>query len=422
MVIIVPVRLKQRIPLFYEKYEWLAQREKEKKEKEHPSRGQTLKNVCISLLSVPLFFYIIIFLSTASSNYGNIDQETLTVSSSSNLREMSFKNTSSALNIINSESDSIPILDDPDDGIASNGGMIRSQDEMLEGVRVLWTEPPSNDIRGILFVAHGCHHAATDWFEDCQDCVGLAEELSIVQMAVEEFKYVVVAISSVHNCWDISLDGPRVASTLQLFQQRYFEKNLPMYAFGASSGGAFVSRLGPFLEDNQYQYPNVRLQGFISQIMAAAPPSVNVPCAVYITMNRDTYTDRAAKKYVSHYSSSNPDFGDTDFKVKHIRLAPLQITEFFFHERITKLSKLQSKDMFQSLKDHEWLDSNGYLTKDPRRYDSEWSDVLRPLIPVEQDTLIADQSSMSEVLNVAYSMHELSRDGVQEALTFCTLN
>ena len=422
MVIIVPVRLKQRIPLFYEKYEWLAQREKEKKEKEQPSSWQRLKNVCISLLSVPLFFYIIIFISTASSHYDNIGQETLSVSSSDNLREMSHKNTSSALNVINSNSDSSPILEIPDDGITTDDRLIRSQDEILEGVRVLWTEPPRSDIRGILFVAHGCHHAATDWFEDCQDCIGLAEELSIVQMAVEEFKYVVVAISSVHNCWDISLDGPRVASILQLFQQRYFERNLPIYAFGASSGGAFVSRLGPFLEDNQYQYPNVRLQGFISQIMAAAPPSVNVPCAVYITMNRDTYTDRAAKKYVSHYSSNNPDFGDTDFKVKHIRLAPLQITEFFFHERITKVSIPQSKDIFQTLKDHVWLDSNGFLIKDPRRYDSEWSEVLRSLIPITQDTLIADQSSLSEVLNVAYSMHELSRDGVQEALTFCTSN
>ena len=54
-------------------------------------------------------------------------------------------------------------------------------------VDVLWQHPAKKP-RAILFVAHGCNHAMTDWFSPtagiCEDCIGLPEERAIVATAL----------------------------------------------------------------------------------------------------------------------------------------------------------------------------------------------------------------------------------------------
>ena len=50
--------------------------------------------------------------------------------------------------------------------------------------------------------------------------------------------------------------------------------------------------------------------------------------------------------------------------------------------------------------------SNGMLADDPRR--TGWRTVLLPHIPSSIDSLVADESPVSEVLNAAYAMHEFT--------------
>ena len=50
--------------------------------------------------------------------------------------------------------------------------------------------------------------------------------------------------------------------------------------------------------------------------------------------------------------------------------------------------------------------SNGMLADDPRR--TGWWTVLLPHIPSSIDSLVADESPVSEVLNAAYAMHEFT--------------
>ena len=266
--------------------------------------------------------------------------------------------------------------------------------------------PPSSPPCGILFVGHGCSHAHTDWFVHCQDCLGLPEERGIVKIALK-FNLMVVAMSSENKrsrCWEVSKDGPRVASVLHDLSQRFSgQRPLPIYAFGASSGGTFVSNLHSYLTKR-----GLKLDAFVSQIMAASPP-ISVNRAVYITMNRDKYTDAKAKKFVFN--------SHRDTKIKQIRLPPLEISEAFFSERIVEVTKDQSNAIMQSLKGAGFLDAEGLLREDPRR--SAWRALVRPHVPQIQDSLEADQSPISEVLNVAYAKHEMARDGVEEALEFC---
>ena len=281
--------------------------------------------------------------------------------------------------------------------------------ETIDDIDVLWASPPPTFPSsrhnnhpppcGILFVAHGCQHSHTDWFTDCEDCLGLPEELAIVDIAMKR-NLLVVAISSKNRrkkCWNEKIDGPRVGRVLKQFQSRFqpYYKDVPIYAFGASSGGSFVSRLGKYIQ----------IEGFISQISAKKEPHPT-DCVVYLTMNRDERTDLAAKEIIRHTKKVS----------KHIRLQPLAITsDSFFSNRISDISTEQSMNIVQSLRNHSYLDPLGYLSQDPRR--SNWRSVVRQF--AGNDTLIADESKLSEVMNVAFGYHELTRDGVQEGLDYC---
>jgi hypothetical protein len=241
----------------------------------------------------------------------------------------------------------------------------------------------------------------------------LPEEKAIVKIALD-LNLLVVAVSSQNReskCWNIQTDGPRVVTVLQEISNRLAPSSttIPIFAFGASSGGAFVSQLQGWMSAQGLQ-----LDGFISQIMATPPKTTtNVNCSVYITMNRDVRTDKRAKAIVmtSHKT-----------KAKHIRLPPLALGGSFFSDRIEEVSLAESQAMVQSLQREGFLDTTttsttqGLLMHDPR--ESDWRTVIRPYAP-KDDSFVADRSRISEVLNVAYGMHEMTRDGVKEALTFC---
>lgn len=275
----------------------------------------------------------------------------------------------------------------------------------LQGQVVLWQEPDAKP-EGILFVAHGCSHSNTDWFVDCkvhnESCIGLPEELGIVQLAHKPpFHLVVVAVSSTNRkskCWE-QRDGPVVAEILRFFQRQY--PDIPVIAFGASSGGAFVSAILPLHFEG--------LRGYIAQI--APPPRTGVSTSstipgVFITMSRDQHITRLVKHYVSNHSKKSH---------RHIQLNPLALTPTFFHDRIPRLyTPSQSAAMVRALVQADLLDQDGLLRYDPRR--SGWRPVLRRY--AQSDAMIPDASPVSEVLNVAWGEHELSRDGVAEALQF----
>jgi hypothetical protein len=62
------------------------------------------------------------------------------------------------------------------------------------------------------------------------------------------------------------------------------------------------------------------------------------------------------------------------------------------------------------------IDEDGFLSQDPRR--SDWRSILQDYAK-GGDSLVADRSPLSEVLNAASGMHEMTRNGVKEALDLC---
>lgn len=74
----------------------------------------------------------------------------------------------------------------------------------ISDLETLWEVPPSPT--GVLFLAHGCNHAAADFWppsQRCPHCTGLPQE-RLVRLAALARGYAVIAVSSLNRvtqCW-----------------------------------------------------------------------------------------------------------------------------------------------------------------------------------------------------------------------------
>lgn len=130
--------------------------------------------------------------------------------------------------------------------------------QLLNDVEFLYqfpVNPFTNDYhqpRGLLFLAHGCSHSATDWFPrsiNCTKCLGLPVEQTIVKEALNQ-KLIVLVITSVNRfnkCWSYS-DANRVAMVINHMYSTVIPStydittlSLPLFLLGASSGGTVLA-------------------------------------------------------------------------------------------------------------------------------------------------------------------------------------
>lgn len=307
-------------------------------------------------------------------------------------------------------------------------------------VELAWQTPP--DPVGLLFVAHGCGHAATDFFprsDRCPTCAGLPEESRLVAKALKR-RLAVAAVSSRGGCWRPSLDAPRVRAALERVRERAANGALaaaPTYAFGASSGGAFVGAL-PFatpVDGVVSQIASVRLparlttRAALGEELRAFGGRGEYPPVVFSHMSRDAATARSVDASRAYLESVGA-------PVRVTELAPQPVDDAFFHRKLTRFAAAtsggdseaaaalgvptlepavrlaESARMAAALRDAGLLDSEGYLREDPRR--SEWREALRRHAARIGDSMVPDESPIAEVLNVAYAAHELSADGFDE--------
>lgn len=280
-----------------------------------------------------------------------------------------------------------------------------------EKIEAIWEGPAKEDDasgelhaaqpEGALLVLHGCHHSAKDYFANnakCTECKGLPQEMMITRTALNH-GYVVIAISSFGTCWSAEIDGPRVGEVLKAFYNETALSNLPLYAFGASSGGSFVGMLPTIL-------PHRTLSGLIVQISPVAVTRDELkayPPTVFSHMPRDERTAEFIAKNIEQFKKA----GVTTIES---RLKPRAIDpDYFYHESFGKITQDESAAMLNTLSTFNLVDDDGYLTDDPRSFDDDHVNALRLHAP-EWDSLLPDQSDVRELLNVAYATHELSSE------------
>jgi hypothetical protein len=113
--------------------------------------------------------------------------------------------------------------------------------------------PDGQNVNGVALLLHACTHDAFKFFSPspgCRDCVGLSEELEIVRRLLRR-GYVALAVTGYDRrggCWGDPPDGNRIQHALHRFitetHPELFEDGIPpVFAIGASSGGAMAARL-----------------------------------------------------------------------------------------------------------------------------------------------------------------------------------
>lgn len=288
------------------------------------------------------------------------------------------------------------------------------------GVEAMWQVPESPV--AILFLAHGCSHSATDFWPPtpkAPKALGLPEEVRLVRAALS-VRLAVIAISSSDRdvrCWDFESDGPRVKDALTAFRAARSElRGLPLVAMGASSGGAFVLQL-PAL---------VPVAAVVSQIMAIPPHLLPqpMPPTLFVHMPRDRRTASLVHKCVHHLKQQG-------VAADQLEIAPQRPTADFFLQRIVRIDASTARSLHGALQKGGLLDDQGYLSDDPRR--TAWREAVSsqrgllarlpgPGAGGPPDSLVSDQSAVSEALNVAWAAHEIVSDAWEGTLHWLTTN
>ena len=167
------------------------------------------------------------------------------------------------------------------------------------------------------------------------------------------------------------------------------------------------------------------------------------PPTLFIHMARDSRTSALVDKCVRKLKQSG-------IKAAAIEAPPLPLDDAFFSARISGLSHATSQRLRHALQRASLLDSEGKLRDDPRR--SDWraavhgvaglAEALPGVAPGVADSLQPDESAVAEVanpdplpgpgpgpgprpgpdpeqvLNVAWSMHEITADFMRETLAW----
>ena len=143
----------------------------------------------------------------------------------------------------------------------------------MHDLEVLWEVPKKP--KRVLFVAHGCSHAGSDFWPAspaCKHCLGLPEEVAVRQAALKR-GYAVVAVTSFNResgCWHNtaparSEDLRRLPAILRELLGTQALAKLPLFAFGASSGGSMALRLAAVMPE---------VEGVVCQISPVNPATL----------------------------------------------------------------------------------------------------------------------------------------------------
>lgn len=322
--------------------------------------------------------------------------------------------------------------------------------ETIENHEVMY-QAPAGGVMGVLFVAHGCHHAAGDFFlksETCPTCLGLPEERRLLLRALHR-GYAVVAVSSLDRasgCWNshqVDRDLQPVATILDEVRRREGWADKPLYALGASSGGSFVLCL-PLVADLRGISPQIMGLGeqhlrYVLQHMGdkllpkpqqqagegaqaqQQEPELTeeearalrpYPPALFQHMARDRLTANVVAQNIQMLL-------DRNVSVKEVAVDAQPLEPTFLSDRIIGFPEDLSRQIASTLKAHGLIGVGGHLKRDPRSTVHDWQWLIREHVPaLNEDVwpLQPDASAIHEELNIAYASHEIISDHIDEML------
>lgn len=292
-------------------------------------------------------------------------------------------------------------------------------------IETIWQRPLAKHPLGIFFIAHGCNHQAPDLFNEvtqngwefkaCEKsyfghCLGLPEEVHMRHAALDR-GYIVVAVSGgagKQSCW-AGGDLHRVKAAIEHVREvEGLDKDIPVLATGASSGGALMGALAMpgGLQNLKCIVPQV--SGVMDLTWSGATRKIPT---LFVYMPRDGMTaDMVEDDYLALQARG--------VRVAKLEVGPRPVTADFL-ERC--LSPELAKKVAEAMRGSGLLDREGLLKQDARG--RKWVGVVEPIIKGKSsDTLVPDESCLSERLNVAWAFHEFAAQYATEMLDFCEGN
>jgi len=272
---------------------------------------------------------------------------------------------------------------------------------VVGGVELVYQAPERP--RGVFLVLHGCSHRATDaWPRSagCDDCVGLPIETRVVGAALGR-GWAVAAISSKDRhsgCWGRG-DRERIAAATKWVRERTGAGPATV-ALGASSGGAAACYV-----------PGV--DASVAQIMASPLHMGSAhPPVRFVHMERDKRRAAMIHHQVAALRAAGVDAGEMVVHPEPLDAAALYRRGDGPGGEVLPTPET-AEAVVAALRRSGFIDERGYLVEDPRR--SNWRDTVREAVPAA-DTLVADASPVSEIMNVAFAQHEFTDAHLEESL------
>lgn len=280
---------------------------------------------------------------------------------------------------------------------------------------------PRGKLRGTVLMLHGCSHSATDFFpsgESCPICIGLPEEIRMTTIALER-GYSVIAVSSANRrrkCWAThpqaaqGSDYDRITTALREAQSRNaYSSHAPLFATGISSGGLFATSL-------PLRFEIAGVNSIVSSAVClfwkhdANLTTTPYPAHVFTHMGQK---DKATARRVT---DSIEVLSRYDTKSIEFSISPKPVTERFLLDAVPRWSPDLVRRVVEALQKGGHLDEKYNLLSNPRH--SNWRDSVSKLREELNDSLVPDESALSEELNKAWAAHEITADYFVDTMRF----
>ncbi|CAH8356986.1 unnamed protein product [Eruca vesicaria subsp. sativa] len=263
--------------------------------------------------------------------------------------------------------------------------------EIQNGTQLIWKLPKTKP-KAVLFIAHGCHRKATDFWDkspSCPQCTSLPEEKVLVRTALSK-TFAVITISSSGTCWTLGKERKIVRDVIKTWLKRQNLEKVPLVALGASSGGYFVSALA--MDMNFRSIVVMIAEGVFDQIRV----SRNYPATLFVHMPKDVYRQRKIREFLEGLRMEGVD-------VKEVECFDLEMSPGFLADRIPGFDRGVSEKIFEVFREKGFVDEKGFMKRDGRR--TPWKEALSGYEISLDESLV---TPVEEELNLAFAYHEMT--------------
>lgn len=285
----------------------------------------------------------------------------------------------------------------------------------VEGVELAVKRPFSSkgasNPEHLLLFAHGCQHQGSDILQQ-PNGLGLPEETKLADLAAQTYNMLVVAPSSLDRqsgCW-AQVDLAGIARALRSITSD--EDITSVFAFGASSGGSFVTSLALSGELRSVLSGVCAIVAPMSTLDIDSRTAASLPPIAFVHMPRDEHTANAVEHSLQVLESAGVHAAEG-------KVYPQRVHSGFFASRIPGFASDNSEAIVSALQHNGIILQDGTLAYDPRS-DDQWRSELKhnQEFAAMQDSFALDKSAVSEELNVARAYHEMVSDLTESVLDF----